>query len=292
MGKRFPEAETDATVDLAALWVDGVEVAEYVTKPVVDPARGPRPYLHPVRTLAGLVVTDVLPEDHPHHLGVSVAMQDVNGVNLWGGRTYVRGTGYTWLDDHGVIEHVEWTDRSADRLTDRLQWRDPEGRTLLVEERTMTATGLDARSWVLTFSYALTNPGPGPVRLGSPATNGRPGRAGYGGFFWRLAPGHPRVLDAHTDREDGVNGSTSPWVAVVGEAAPSQPYTLVFAGLGAGDHWFVRAAEYPGVCVALAFEAVRVIGAGQSLHRTHRIVVADGALDRDEIAAISGTAAG
>src|SRR3954452_7057214 len=81
----------------------GPVVAEYVTEPVVDPVRGPRPFLHPVRTVKGTTVTDVLPEVHTHHLGVSVAMQDVDGVNVWGGRTYVRDQGYQWLDDHGRI---------------------------------------------------------------------------------------------------------------------------------------------------------------------------------------------
>jgi len=281
VGKRFPEA--GVRDDAASLWVGGVEVAEYVTRPVVDPLRGPRPYVHPVRTLAGLVVTDILPEDHPHHLGVSLALQDVNGVNLWGGRTYVRDAGYTWLDDHGLIEHVEWVDQASDRLANRLHWRGPDGRVLLAEDRVMTATAVDARSWALEVAYTLRNPGPEPVRLGSPATNGRPGKAGYGGFFWRLAPGHPRVLDAHSDVEEEVNGSRSPWVAAVGVATPDRAYTLVFTGLDVGDHWFVRAAEYPGVCVALAFETVRVIEPGDALHRTHRVVIADGILTGAEI---------
>jgi hypothetical protein len=284
VGKRFPASGVSG--DDASLWVDGVEVAQYVTRPAVDPLRGPRPYLHPVRTLAGLVVTDVLPEDHPHHLGVSVAMQDVDGVNLWGGRTYVRGAGYTWLEDHGQIEHIEWIDQAADRLADRLHWCGPDGRVLLVEERVMTATAVDARSWALEVSYTLRNPGPAPVRLGSPATNGRPGKAGYGGFFWRLAPGRPRVLDGHSDVEEEVNGSCSPWVAAIGEPTLDRPYTLVFTGLGDGDHWFVRAAEYPGVCVALAFETVRVIEPRDALSRRHRVVVADGALAGTEIASL------
>lgn len=289
MGKRFPVG-SGPVGESAALWVGGVEVAEYVTRPEVDPRRGPRPFLHPVRTLAGTVVTDVLPEDHPHHLGVSVAMQDVDGVNLWGGRTYVRDAGYTWLDDHGRIEHLCWVERDGDRLASRMRWLAPGGRTLLVEERVMTATGLDDRAWAMGFSYALTNPGPRAVALGSPATNGRPGKAGYGGFFWRLAPGRPLVFDPVGDTEDEVNGATTEWVAAVGAGAPGRPYTLVFTGLGEGDHWFVRAAEYPGVCVALAFEKVRVIEPGDSLARTHRIVIADGALDRTDVAALLATA--
>ena len=176
------------------LSVDGRTVATYVAHPEVDPRRGPRPYLHPVRTLAGTVVTDVLPEDHPHHLGVSVALQDVNGVNLWGGRTYVRGQGYTWLEDHSVIEHLGFGEVAPDRIEARLGWRDTAGNPLLDEDRVMTARPVSGDAWRLDVTYTLRNPTDKPVRLGSPGTNGRPDNAGYGGFFWRAAPGQPRVL--------------------------------------------------------------------------------------------------
>ncbi len=269
-------AESGAAA-VTVLRVGGRSVADYVTSPQIDPLRGPRPYLHPVRTLAGTVVTDVLPEDHPHHLGVSVSMQDVNGNNLWGGRTYVRDAGYTWLDDHGSIEHVEWLARADGRVEHRLRWLGADGATLLDEHRVITASAVpgDPDAWRLDIAYTLTNPNPTPVTFGSPATNGRPGKAGYGGFFWRAASGVPRVFDPHTDVEADVNGSTAPWVALVG-AGPRGPYTLIFEGLGQGDHWFVRATEYPGVCVALAFERPRVLAHQQSLAREHRILVCDG----------------
>jgi hypothetical protein len=254
----------------------GREVARYVAEPQVDPRRGPRPYLHPVRTLGGVVVTDVEPEDHPHHLGVSVAMQDVNGTNLWGGRTYVRDTGYAWREDHGRIEHVAWQSRADDRFAERLRWLAADGTTLLGEERRVAAAPL-LDAWVLDFSYGLTNLTADVVTLGSPGTNGRPGNAGYGGFFWRAALAHPRVFHATSDVEPEVNGSTGPWVAMTADGGGPAAYTLVFTGLGDGDHWFVRADEYPGVCVALAFERVRLLESGATLGRRHRVVVADGA---------------
>jgi hypothetical protein len=273
--------------DPALLRVGGRAVAEYVVSPRVDTRLGPRPYLHPVRTLRGTVVTDVLPGDHPHHLGVSMAMQDVNGVNLWGGRTYVRGEGYRWLDNHGQIVHAGWSDCREDRAADWLRWCAPDGRALLDEVRQMRAAphAADPSAWVLDVRYTLTNSAGGAVFLGSPATNGRPDKAGYGGFFWRAAPGRTRVFDPTTDVEEEVNGSTAEWVALVG-AGPGAAYTLVFTGLGEGDHWFVRAAEYPGVCVALAFERVREIGPGQRLARHHRVIVADGERTREEAAVL------
>ena len=38
-------------------------------------------------------MTDAHPADHDWHLGIGVAVQDVAGWNLWGGRTYVRDQG-------------------------------------------------------------------------------------------------------------------------------------------------------------------------------------------------------
>jgi len=263
------------------LHVDGRTVATYVTDPEVDPRRGPRPYLHPVRTLAGTLVSDVLPEDHPHHLGVSVALQDVNGVNLWGGRTYVRGQGYTWLDNHSVIEHVGFGATGPDRIEARLVWRDTTGDPLLDEDRVMTARPVAEDAWRLDVTYTLRNPTGGPVRLGSPGTNGRPDNAGYGGFFWRAAPGQPRAFSPESTVESEVNGSVTDWVALAGE-----DYTLVFTGLGEGDRWFVRAREFPGVGAAIAWQEVRVLEPGASLTRHHRVLVGDGGWDVTRVAAM------
>jgi hypothetical protein len=58
---------------------DEIVVAEYRTNPALLITESPRPYLHPVRTLGGAVVTELHPEDHPHHMGVSVSITDVSG---------------------------------------------------------------------------------------------------------------------------------------------------------------------------------------------------------------------
>ncbi|MDG4785952.1 PmoA family protein [Micromonospora sp. WMMD1102] len=297
----------------------GETVAEYVLDdPFVEPRWGRRPYLHPVRTLGGVVVTDTLPEDHRWHLGVSVAVQDVSGSNLWGGRTYVRDVGYTWRDDHGRIVHDDWlpdllagaapggatpdgavrgnaaSGTCDDGFAERLCWLDPAGATLLTEERRVAATELAGRddAWLLDFGYTLTAPTDRDIVLGSPATNGRPDGAGYGGFFWRVAPGRHRAFSLAADGEERVNGSTEPWLALAGAAGDGRAYTLVFAGLADGDHWFVRTGIYPGVCVALAFARTLPVPAGGTVRRRHRIVVADGGLTRDEIVRLAPVLAG
>lgn len=262
---------------MTELRVAGQTVAEYVLEPDIDPTLSPRPYLHPVRTLGGVTVTDVFPEDHRWHLGVSLAVQDVSGTNIWGGRTYVRDAGYTWLEDHGRITHDGWVERTDSTLAHRLRWLDPAGETLLTEERVIGAAPAP-QGWTLEFGFVLTAPEGRDVELGSPATNGRPGNAGYGGFFWRLPPGTPDVFTATVDGEEKTHGSVEPWVAVRGSG-----YTLVFSGIEDADRWFVRVSGYPGVCAALAWERPLVVPAGTALRRRYRVLVADGSLEPETI---------
>jgi hypothetical protein len=249
-------------------------VAEYVIHPEIDPTLAPRPYLHPVRTLAGTVVTDVLPADHRWHLGVCLAVPDVAGANLWGGRSYVHGRGYVPLPDHGRIEHTTWRHRAADAVTHDLAWTGPHGDVLLVERRTVRAEGT-ADGWRLTFATRLANPGQAAVALRSPAVNGRGDGAGYGGFFWRLPPTNgARLAAGPLWTEEEINGSAQPELTVSG-TTHGRRYSLTFGGLARDDRWFVRMAEYPGVGAAIAFDRPLVVAPAGSVERTYSVVVRD-----------------
>ncbi|MEV3991653.1 PmoA family protein [Streptomyces sp. NPDC049837] len=262
----------------------GRPVARYLHRPDLALRLSPRPYLHPVTTLGGTPVTEERPEDHLHHLGVSVAVPDVSGHNFWGGRTYVRDRGPADLDNHGVQYHEGWKLRDPDGFVEDLSWR-AEGRELLRERRTVAATELTATAWALDFTFSLTNPGPENLSIGSPATNGRQG-AGYGGFFWR-APRQaaaPGVFTADVQGESSVHGRVADWLALTGP-----DWTLVFAGATEGtrkDPWFVRTGEYPGVGSSLVWDERLPIATGATVVRRVVTVVADGALGRGEAAAL------
>ena len=289
------------------------EVASYVVDPELDVRLGPRPYLHPVRTLGGVTVTDALCFDHPWHLGASLSMQDVDGVNLWGGRTYVRGEGYVWREDHGRVVHTAWLPAETG-FAERLAWQSGAGVTLLTEERAVSAQPAP-HGWQLSFAYTLNAPPAKDVTLGSPATNGRTGGAGYGGFFWRAAPAPERptgpapkkaagaekaavpdpsrpggpapeggAVRMFTAAGEGGHGSAEPWLALaVGDA-----YTLVFRGLADRDRWFVRTDDYPGVCAALAYDQPLTIPAGTTISRRLTVLVADGTLTPDQLGSATG----
>ncbi|MCY1673658.1 PmoA family protein [Pseudarthrobacter sp. SL88] len=274
------------------LTVDGHPVADYQDGSHIRAVSSPRPYLHPVRTLAGTVVTDHQPLDHVWHLGAGVALQDVDGVNFWGGRTYTREAGqYVWRPDHGSIA-VTGTDAGQEgRLEEHLSWNGPDGGPVLVEERRWSWTGVSASAWRLTLDFALSPAGEQPVSLGSPGSNGR-FEGGYGGFFWRLPEcGGANVWSPAGTGEAGVHGAASRWLAWTGTFGAGTDgagdATLVFiAPESSTDPWFVRVDGYPGVGQSLAWDSPVIAEPGSPVRRSISVLVADGILGTTDIEAL------
>src|SRR5215469_16548570 len=59
----------------------------YIYEPKIDPRESPRPYFHPLKTLAGNEVTTFRPHDHFWHVGLSMTSANLSGQNFWGGKT-------------------------------------------------------------------------------------------------------------------------------------------------------------------------------------------------------------
>lgn len=258
---------------IRALVVDGVEVAVERSGAGTIATSSPRPYLHPVRTLGGTVVSAHHPGDHGWHCGVGVAIPDVDGVNCWGGRTYVEGLGYAWRDDHGSVElvHAEQHDTMS---AEALVWRGPDRAVVLREDRTLRWRAV-ASGWELSWSSSFRTPGDTPVHLGGPGSNGRAG-AGYGGFFWRFAECTGVVVrTADAEGETAVHGSVEPWItwSAVFDGGPA---TIRIEAVDHHDPWFVRAEEYPAIGSALAWDTPAVVQPGEPLVRSFRATITDG----------------
>ena len=271
----------------AVLTVADRAVAEYTWRPDLPAALAPRPYLHPVRTLAGVAVTEFRPASHQHHLGLSVAVAEVDGANFWGGRTYIAGHGPAWLDNQGVQEHVRWLRRGTDRIGHTLRWASIDGEHLLSERRELSSRPAGAGAWALTFAFTLTNATDRDLLVRSPAAHGRVG-AGYGGFFWRApaGTGPARVASTAGDRVETVHGGRSSWLTVGADG--EHPWTLLFVGATARtreDPWFVRTRDYLGVGSALAWEEPLPLAPGESIERRIVTVVADGVLPSERVRA-------
>jgi hypothetical protein len=292
--------------------IDGYPVADYQDGSHVRAVSSPRPYLHPVRTLAGTVVTDHQPLDHVWHLGVGVALQDVDGVNFWGGRTYTRAAGeYVWRPDHGSIVRTGTAGQDGQHdgeLAETLSWNGPDGAPVLTEQRTWTWAAVGSSTWRLTLDFALSPAGELPVSLGSPGSNGRH-QGGYGGFFWRLPECRNATVWTPAGAGEGaVHGSVTPWLAWSGTfsagtvdagtagagssggSTSGGAATLVFvAGEGSTDPWFVRVEGYPGVGQSLAWDAPVIAEPGTPVRRSVIVFVADGILSTEDIESLIKT---
>ncbi|MDN3243481.1 PmoA family protein [Glycomyces tritici] len=275
------------------LQVHGHDVADYVWRSDLPASTAPRPYLHPVRTLAGTTVTDARPHSHTHQLGISIAAPDIGGRNFWGGRTFVAGHGPAWLDDHGAQHHRRWLRHTESELAHTLHWVDGQGAALLSERRAIACAPLTSDAWTLSVQTRLTNATDRPLPIRSPASLGRAG-AGYGGFFWRgpAVNGQVRVQSPAGTGVRAVHGTTAPWITVSGHS-PSAPWTMLFApadATTAQDRWFVRARDYLGVGSSLTWDRPLVLEPGQHIERHILAVVADGNLTQDAAAALADAA--
>ena len=95
--------DVDRAVDVVA---DGTTLAQYVYVPTDVQLESPRPYLHPVRTRGGDLVTAFRPHDHVWHKGIAWSLPVVGEHNFWGGPTYVHGQEYVQLENDGSMDHV------------------------------------------------------------------------------------------------------------------------------------------------------------------------------------------
>ncbi|MFR0354469.1 PmoA family protein [Streptomyces sediminimaris] len=291
---------------IAVAAADGTEILRYVYRPDPDAFESRKPYAHPVRTLAGRTVTGYRPSDHRWHKGLQMTASHLSGQNFWGGNCYVHGEGYLRLPERiGSMRHDGFPAFTAedDRLafTEALTWVENGGAEWARERRTITVHSVDegAGAWALDWSIELTNLRDRPLAFGSPTTHGRE-LAGYTGLQWR----GPRDFTGGTafgpDIDGGAGpdagklmGTQGPWLAFTTEHDEVDAHsTLVFAHAPENldesaavhaSHWFVRSEPIPTVAFSWAFFEEFELAPGASFGYRYRVVVADGAWDRDRV---------
>ncbi|AYG04060.1 PmoA family protein [Gryllotalpicola protaetiae] len=283
----------------------GAELFRYVYRPTEAQYESPRPYLHPIRTRSGKLVTVFRPHDHVWHKGITLSLPNVGKHNFWGGATYTRATGYANLDNNGSMEHVELLEASvtdtAATFAHRLTWvSEPAagqaaGDPVVDEVRTIRAVVTDAGAdhWVLTWSSTITNVSSAPLHIGSPTTEGRD-NAGYGGLFWRgprsFTGGYMVGADG-TEGED-LRGTQSLWAGFSGKHDDiDAESTVVFIdgtyGSDLPTKWFARAEPFACLNPAPFFDEVRTLEQGESLTLDYAVVIADGASDKGRMAQLA-----
>lgn len=298
--------------DAVELAYNGRPLFRYVYAPDTAPHESPKPYLHPLRTLAGHLVTDFRPHDHPWHTGLCMTLVSVSGENFWGGPTYVHGSGYVQRENNGRQAHDAWLRLACEAngdgeravLAECLQWVSQAGETLLLEEREIAVPEVNAAAgyYRLDFTTRLTNATGRTLHFGSPTTEGRP-LAGYGSLFWRGPQAflHGEVLAAGGAGGPEMMGQRSPWLAYIGRHDGNDGNdgndarsTLVFLDHPANPRyptqWYVRTDPFAAVSFAFVFDTEYPLPPGEDVTLRYRVVIADGAWSRPQIEAYAADA--
>ncbi len=248
-----------------------------------------RPYVHPLRTPAGHVLTRNAPDDHPWHHGLWFTIKFVDGDNFW-----------EEMAPYGVLRHdgppaVEAGEDGRVMVAGALTWTRPDRETVaIVEQRSLAHVPLGDDAYAIDFDTTLV-PGADTVLDRTPFTTW----GGYGGLSLRgSGEWHDtRLLLADGSTHERVIGEPSAWCDITGEVGDSGAE----AGIAVFDHpgnqrhpvpfyASTRAATYGEgwsnfLNAAFLFHEPLALAAGQPLRVRHRVVVHDGRWDVDRLAA-------
>jgi hypothetical protein len=272
-----PHRFVEISAGTAPLW-------RYVYAPNTPANEAPRPYAHPIYSLAGDVLTNFRPNDHPWHHGLSLTLTNVDGFNFWGGPSHRPADGYRWRDDHGAQVHRAWRVLEPARLEETLDWCDPKsGRGLLHERRTLVTT-LGDTSWGLEWTSELLNVTGHDLALGNYHASGALAGSHYTGLQFR---GARDLLDDHGDASIGIHaeGGASGEAAVHGAAAGWMEWScqhdtslrrtrIRFENPAGPLPWFVRG-KNPLAAFAFHREQTQPLPAGGLLRLEHRLTFAN-----------------
>jgi hypothetical protein len=256
----------------------GALLFRYVYAPDTPAREARRPFAHPVCSLAGDVLTNFRPNDHPWHHGLSLTLTNVSGVNFWGGPTYREADGYQWRDDHGVQVHRAWTSLTPERLEEVVDWCDAQGDGVLLKERRELRATLTAGGWSLRWTSDLVNASGRELVLGNyHSAEGLKG-SHYTGLQFR---GARDLLDEHGDAtigvaadgglagEAAVHGASTRWMEWSCQHDGSLRRTRVrFENPDAPLPWFVRA-KNPIATFAFQDERDQSLAPGATLRLDH-----------------------
>jgi hypothetical protein len=257
----------------------------YVFRPETSLDEAARPYAHPVRTLAGEVLTNFRPNDHRWHHGLNFTINCLSGHNFWGGGTYRKADGYQMRSDHGTQQHTAWLVQRADHLAHTLDWRVGEaGELLLQEKRALSFALLSPQAWSLRLTATLTNVSGRTLELGQYHSNQGLAGSHYSGLQFR---GARELLDDHLDTtigifaegglsgEKAVHGAAAQWMEWRGQKDTTLRRVVIrFANNSGPLHWFVRR-NNPLAALPFQYEQDLPLAAGAALAIDHTLTFTD-----------------
>ena len=256
---------------------------------------GNKPYIYPLSTASGLVVTRHFPmetfpgetTDHPHHRGLFFSHGDVNGYNFWATEPGSKDANKARMVFKKVLEAKGGAKSGTIRVL--FEGEDPQGKPILTETRTITFHS-DPQLRIIDYeiqvgaleklTFGDTKEGTFGIRLATSMTEDKGGR----------------MTNAEgKETEKNVWGKRSPWVDYVGQVDgqtvgvaifdnPSNPRYPTYwharaYGLFAANPFGVR--DFTG---DKSLDGSMTIEPGQTLRFRYRVVIHPGDTQASKIA--------
>jgi hypothetical protein len=136
------QVQIKQSADRLTVTIDGKPFTEFFVG-----AESTKPYLHPLRTASGKIVTRSYPmesvageaKDHPHHRGLWITHGLVNQIDFWANEKDQKGAGTAGKGT--IITRRVTTVESGKKkgvIGANFEWQDAAGKGVLAEQRTMT----------------------------------------------------------------------------------------------------------------------------------------------------------
>ncbi len=277
--------------DRIAVEIDGKQYSEFFLAP-----GGNKPYLYPLRTASGIVVTRHYPteegetRDHPWHHGMFFEHGDVNGADFWDTEPASTGPHKGRIVLKKVLE-AQGGSKSG-TIKAAFDSFGPDGKLFMTDTRTITIYTDDPRLRIVDYEIAIvaaqkltfgdTKEGTFGIRLATPLSEARTGRM---------------VNAEGLETEKNVWGKRSPWVDYYGQVDgqtvgvaimdhPSNPRHPTYwhsraYGLFAANPFGVK--DFTG---DKSQDGRLTIESGQGLRFRYRVVIHTGDVRSADIAAL------
>ncbi len=124
--------------DRISVEIDGKPFTEFFVSADVN-----KPYLHPLRSASGKIVTRHFPmdvvdgerRDHPHHRGLWFTHGDVNGYDFWANENSQKGAKKGRVLLKKIVDLKDG--KKSGTIVATFDWLDPQGNPVVVETRKM-----------------------------------------------------------------------------------------------------------------------------------------------------------